>query len=72
MSNNDYLFTILTTGDSYVGKSSILNYFFDKRFYNNLVLTIGIDYKSKEIRIDEKIVILFIVRINIIIFLIYT
>ena len=70
LKNYDYLFTILMIGDSYVGKSSIFDYFFDKSFNNNRLVTIGIDYKFKIITIDGKIVKLKIVRIIIIFFLI--
>ena len=68
LKNYDYFFKILMIGDSCVGKSSILLYFCDKRFNDNLLATIGCDLKIKEIRIDGKIVKLEIVRINIIIF----
>ena len=70
LKNYNYFFNILMIGDACVGKSSILLYFCDKRFNDNLLATIGCDLKIKEIRIDGKIVKLEIVRINIIFFLI--
>ena len=54
LKNYDYFFKILMIGDSCVGKSSILLYFCDKRFNDNLLATIGCDLKIKEIRIDGK------------------
>ena len=68
LKNYDYFFKILMIGDSFVGKSCICEFFFDKRFHDNHLLTIGCDLLIKEIRIDGKIVRLSIVRINIIYF----
>ena len=68
LKNYDYFFKIFMIGDSCVGKSCICEFFFDKRFHDNHLASIGIDSNTKIITIDEKIVRLQIVRINIIYF----
>jgi small GTP-binding protein len=49
-------YKIIIVGDSSVGKSSILNYYVNKTFYDSYDSTIGIDFKSKIINFDGKIV----------------
>ncbi len=53
---------ILLVGDSGVGKSSILTRFVDNTFSDNFFNTIGVDFKTKEINISNKIVRLQIVK----------
>lgn len=52
----DYLYYVklLMLGNSGVGKSSILSRFTDNKFPLNLMGTAGIDFKNKNIEIDEK------------------
>jgi Ras-related protein Rab-1A len=52
--NNNFLFRILLIGDSGVGKSSILNRFSDDVFNANYSTTIGVDFRSKNIKIDHQ------------------
>lgn len=47
---------VVLIGNSGVGKSSFLNKYVDNQFDANLCKTIGIDFKTKTIRIDEKTV----------------
>ena len=54
MSNVDYNYKIILIGESNVGKTSILYKFVDDKFFNNYIVTIGIDYKNKIIKIEEK------------------
>ena len=48
-----YIIKILTLGDSLVGKSSIVLRFSDNRFDDNQLATIGIDYKTKYIKVKD-------------------
>lgn len=58
MSNDraDYTLKILTIGESAVGKTCILLRFTDNKFLVNHITTIGIDYKSKTIKMGQKTV----------------
>jgi small GTP-binding protein len=40
-------------GDSGVGKSSILHWFSDGQFVNNLIGTAGIDFRNKVVEINN-------------------
>ena len=48
-----YIIKILTLGDTLVGKSSIVLRFSDNRFDDNHLATIGIDYKTKYIKVKD-------------------
>jgi small GTP-binding protein len=52
----DYIFKLLIIGDSYVGKSSLLSKYVDNIFDENFNATIGVDFKSKHLDIDDKMV----------------
>ena len=56
MGNYDYLLKILIIGDSGVGKSCILSRFADNSFIANYISTIGVDFKIKTIKINNKVV----------------
>mmetsp|Transcript_94983 Transcript_94983/g.238216 ORF Transcript_94983/g.238216 Transcript_94983/m.238216 type:complete len:200 (+) Transcript_94983:112-711(+) len=45
----DHLVKLLLLGDSAVGKSSLLMRFCESRFDDNFVLTIGVDFKWKQV-----------------------
>ena len=47
MSDVDYIFKILVTGDSAVGKSNILLRFTDNIFHDTFLPTIGVDFKIR-------------------------
>lgn len=47
---------LLMIGESNVGKSSILLRFTEDEFYENMQSTVGMDYKTKQITIDENVV----------------
>ena len=61
----DYTFKIVMIGDSGVGKSCILLRFADDKFNENFYATIGVDFRFKNITIDNKSVKLQIVSNNI-------
>ena len=62
----DFTFKIVMIGDSGVGKSCILLRFADDKFNENFYATIGVDFRFKNITIDNKSVKLQIVRKKII------
>ena len=47
-------FKILTLGESSVGKTCILRRYVEGQFFKNQISTIGIDFKSKNIKIKKK------------------
>ena len=52
----DVLYKIVLIGDSSAGKTSMLLRFADNTFPENYVCTIGVDFKIKTLRVDDKIV----------------
>jgi len=50
----DYTFKIVMIGDSGVGKSCILLRFADDKFNENFYATIGVDFRFKNIIVDDK------------------
>ena len=48
-----YIIKILTLGDTSVGKSSIVLRFSDNKFDDKIFSTIGIDFKTKYIKLDK-------------------
>ena len=58
----DYTFKIVMIGDSGVGKSCILLRFADDKFNENFYATIGVDFRFKNIIVDNKSVKLQIVN----------
>lgn len=51
---NDHLLKILTLGECGVGKTSIILRFVENRFNKNHLITIGLDFKVKTIKVQEK------------------
>ena len=47
-------FKLIFLGDQGTGKSSILNRFIDDKFSEDYQVTIGLDFQSKNIKIDEQ------------------
>ena len=52
--DSDHLAKILVIGDGGVGKTSLITRFTDERFITSYTATIGVDFKSRIIRYDEK------------------
>jgi Ras-related protein Rab-7A len=50
------LLKVIILGDSNVGKTSLMNQYVHKRFSNQYKATIGADFLTKEIMIDDKLV----------------
>ncbi|OHT01478.1 Ras-related protein RIC1 [Tritrichomonas foetus] len=54
MATQDYMFKLLVVGESGVGKTCMLLRFADNKFEENFLSTIGVDFKVKEIMVDDK------------------
>ncbi|KAL1289124.1 hypothetical protein HN51_057893 [Arachis hypogaea] len=52
----DYLFKVVLIGDSGVGKSNLLSRFTKNEFSNESKSTIGVEFATRSIRVDDKIV----------------
>ena len=48
-----YIIKIVTLGDSMVGKTSIVYRYFENKFNENILSTIGIDFKTKYIKVRD-------------------
>ena len=51
---HDHLAKILVIGDGGVGKTSLITRFADERFITSYTATIGVDFKSRLITLDDK------------------
>ena len=49
----NYLFKFILIGDTMVGKTCILNRFITDKYLENQDITIGVEFGSKHIKIDE-------------------
>jgi Ras-related protein Rab-7A len=56
MSSKKALLKVIILGDSGVGKTSLMNQYVNKKFSNKYKATIGADFLSKEVMIDDKLV----------------
>ena len=54
MSKHKHLFKIVILGDSNVGKTCLLQQFVNKQFSMSYKATVGADFLSKEISVDEE------------------
>lgn len=50
------LFKVIVLGDSGVGKTSLVAQYVHKRFSNQYKATIGADFMSKELQVDDRLV----------------
>ncbi|GLJ18032.1 hypothetical protein SUGI_0318180 [Cryptomeria japonica] len=50
------LFKVIVLGDSGVGKTSLLNQYVTKRFSSQYKSTIGADFMTKELQVDDRLV----------------
>lgn len=63
MSNKkEKILNVILLGDSDVGKTSLMNQYVKKQFYDYTSQTIGINFETKEIVVDERVVTM---RVNI-------
>ena len=56
LSEVDYIFKVLIIGDSSVGKSNILLQFTENTFHETFLPTIGVDFKIKNLPVNNKTV----------------
>ena len=59
MSKNDdydYVFKLILIGDSYVGKTNIMGQYIKKEFNLNSKSTLGVEFGTKTIKIQDKII----------------
>lgn len=56
MTDYDYLFKFILVGDSGVGKSCLLYQFIEGKFSNTLEPTIGIEFGTKIIDLDDQVI----------------
>lgn len=57
MSNNDdydFLFKCVLVGDSHVGKTQILSRYIDNYFVEDSKPTVGVEFATKTITVDNK------------------
>jgi small GTP-binding protein len=52
--NYDYSFKIATIGCTYVGKTAIVNRFCDNRFKSHWEATIGVDFSTSFLKVNDK------------------
>ena len=50
------LLKVIILGDSSVGKTSLMNQYVNKRFSNQYKATIGADFCTKEVAVDDRMV----------------
>ena len=55
-SNNELTLKIITLGSSKVGKTCLINQYFNKEFNDTTICTIGIDLQSKFYKFDNELV----------------
>jgi GTPase SAR1 family protein len=53
---SNFLYKILLIGDSGVGKSCIILQYTENNFSQNLMNSIGVDFKLKTIEVDGKVI----------------
>lgn len=53
-SNKKVLLKVIILGDSSVGKTSLMNQYVNRKFSNQYKATIGADFLTKEVTIDDR------------------
>ncbi|XP_023238297.1 ras-related protein Rab-7a-like [Centruroides sculpturatus] len=55
-SRKKVLLKVIILGDSGVGKTSLMNQYVNKKFSNQYKATIGADFLTKEVTVDDRLV----------------
>lgn len=55
-SRKKVLLKVIILGDSGVGKTSLMNQYVNKKFSNQYKATIGADFLTKEVMVEDRIV----------------
>ena len=63
-SKKKVLLKVIILGDSSVGKTSLMNQYVNKRFSNQYKATIGADFLTKEVIVDDRVVTMQVSVIN--------
>jgi Ras-related protein Rab-7A len=63
-SRKKVLLKVIILGDSGVGKTSLMNQYVNKKFSNQYKATIGADFLTKEVMVDDRIVTMQVIRIQ--------
>jgi len=63
-SRKKVLLKVIILGDSGVGKTSLMNQYVNKKFSNQYKATIGADFLTKEVMVDDRIVTMQVIRIE--------
>lgn len=58
------LLKVIILGDSSVGKTSLMNQYVNKRFSNQYKATIGADFLTKEVVVDDRVVTMQVSHVN--------
>merc|ERR1712032_876644 len=56
MGRKKVLLKVIILGDSGVGKTSLMNQYVNKKFSNQYKATIGADFLTKEVQVDDRLV----------------
>jgi Ras-related protein Rab-7A len=55
-SSRKVMLKVIILGDSGVGKTSLMNQYVNKKFSNQYKATIGADFLTKEVMVDDRLV----------------
>lgn len=69
-SRKKVLLKVIILGDSGVGKTSLMNQYVNKKFSNQYKATIGADFLTKEVMVEDRIVTMQVILVSNLIILI--
>lgn len=52
----DYVFKYILVGDASVGKSTLLNYYINRQFTDSNNPTMGVEFATKKVQINDKVI----------------
>lgn len=70
-SRKKVLLKVIILGDSGVGKTSLMNQYVNKKFSNQYKATIGADFLTKEVMVEDRIVTMQVILASILVILTY-
>lgn len=63
-SRKKVLLKVIILGDSGVGKTSLMNQYVNKKFSNQYKATIGADFLTKEVMVEDRIVTMQVILVS--------